>query len=122
MDGLHPSKYLYQVARDNIDGKISHDKVYETLHKYYQTDVGGIQGEDTKEADLVSNRIAELLGNPSFTFAPTALLNIHKYLFRDVLPDAWVGKIRTEDITKREDAACAGPTIGGDVGIPRGQV
>lgn len=70
VDGLRPSKYLYQVARENIDGKLSHDKVYETLHKYYQTDAGRADGEGTKEADLVSNRIAELLGNPSFTFAP----------------------------------------------------
>lgn len=103
VDGLRPSKYLYQVARDNIDGKLTHDKVYETLHKYYETDAGRKQGDDTKEADLVSNRIAELLGNPSFTFAPPTLLNIHKYLFRDVLPDDWVGVVRSEDITKRED-------------------
>lgn len=108
VDGLRPSKYLYQVARENIDGKLSHDKVYETLHKYYQTDAGRADGEGTKEADLVSNRIAELLGNPSFTFAPTALLSIHKYLFQEVLPDTWVGKIRTEDITKCEDV------LGGD--------
>lgn len=103
VDGLRPSKYLYQVARDNIDGKLTHEKVYETLHKYYETDAGRKQGDDTKEADLVSNRIAELLGNPSFTFAPPTLLNIHKYLFRDVLPDDWVGVVRSEDITKRED-------------------
>lgn len=102
VDGLQPSKYLYQVARDNIDGKLSHAKVYEILHKYYQTDAGHAQGENTKEADLVSNRIAELLGNSSFTFAPPTLMNIHKYLFQDVLPDEWVGKVRSEDITKKE--------------------
>ncbi|MBP9999460.1 MAG: Fic family protein [Proteobacteria bacterium] len=102
VDGLQPSKYLYQVARDNIDGKLSHAKVYESLHKYYQTDAGHAQGENTKEADLVSNRIAELLGNSSFTFAPPTLMNIHKYLFQDVLPDEWVGKVRSEDITKKE--------------------
>lgn len=102
VDGLRPSQYLYQVARDNIDGKLTHAKVYETLHKYYQTDAGHAQGEDTKEADLVSNRIAELLGNSSFSFAPPTLMNIHKYLFQDVLPDEWVGKVRSEDIAKKE--------------------
>lgn len=103
VDGLRPSKYLYQVARDNIDGKLSHTKVYESLHKYYQSEKGISESADTKEADLVSNRIAELLGNPSFTFSPTALLSIHKYLFQDVLPNAWVGVVRSEDITKKED-------------------
>lgn len=104
VDGLTPSRYLYQVARDNIDGKITHADVAKSLHKYYQTDDGRAQAPDTMEADQVSNRIAELLGNPSFTFAPTTLLSIHEYLFRDSLPDEWVGRIRDKDITKPESA------------------
>lgn len=40
VDGLTPSRYLYQVARDNIDGKITHADVAKSLHKYYQTDDG----------------------------------------------------------------------------------
>ncbi len=104
VDGLAPSRYLYQVARDNIDGKITHADVAKSLHKYYQTDAGRAEAPDTMEADQVSNRIAELLGNPSFTFAPTTLLSIHEYLFRDSLPDEWVGRIRDKDITKPESA------------------
>lgn len=104
VDGLTPSRYLYRVARDNIDGKITHADVAKSLHKYYQTDDGRAQAPDTMEADQVSNRIAELLGNPSFTFAPTTLLSIHEYLFRDSLPDEWVGRIRDKDITKPESA------------------
>ncbi|MDR2770181.1 MAG: antitoxin VbhA family protein [Rickettsiales bacterium] len=30
VDGLTPSKYLYQVARENIEGKISMGEVYNT--------------------------------------------------------------------------------------------
>ncbi len=104
VDGLTPSRYLYQVARDNIEGKITHADVAKSLHKYYQTDDGRAEAPDTMEADQVSNRIAELLGNPSFTFAPTTLLSIHEYLFRDSLPDEWVGHIRDKDITKPESA------------------
>lgn len=104
VDGLTPSRYLYQVARDNIEGKITHADVAKSLHKYYQTDGGRAEKPDTMEADQVSNRIAELLGNPSFTLAPTTLLSIHEYLFRDSLPDEWVGRIRDKDITKPESA------------------
>lgn len=104
VDGLTPSRYLYQVARDNIEGKITHADVAKSLHKYYQTDDGRTEAPDTMEADQVSNRIAELLGNPSFTFAPTTLLSIHEYLFRDSLPTEWVGRLRDKDITKAESA------------------
>ncbi|MCM1294040.1 MAG: Fic family protein [Muribaculaceae bacterium] len=104
VDGLTPSRYLYQVARDNIEGKITHADVAQSLYKYYQTDDGRAQAPDTMEADHVSNRIAELLGNPSFTFSLTTLLSIHEYLFRDSLPDEWAGRIRDKDITKAEGA------------------
>lgn len=104
VDGLQPSRYLYRVARDNIEGRLTHADVAESLHKYYQTDNGRAEAPDTMEADQVSNRIAELLGNPSFTFAPTTLLSIHEYLFRDSLPAEWVGRIRDKDITKAEPA------------------
>jgi fido (protein-threonine AMPylation protein) len=103
VDGLTPSEYLIETAKENIDGKISHAEVRERLHKYYQTEDGIKQGEDVKEADLVSERISDLLGNPSFTFSPITLLGIHEYLFQETLPPDWVGQIRTKDITKSED-------------------
>ena len=70
VDGLTPSRYLYQVARDNIEGKLSHDEVHQSLRQYYRTPEGDELGIEYWEADTVSNRIAELLSNSSFTFAP----------------------------------------------------
>lgn len=104
VDGLKPSKYLYKVARDNIEGKIDHDTVHDTLRRYYQTVDGQKEKLGTEEADLVSNRIAELLGHQqSFVFSPSMLMSIHKYLFKDVLQSDWVGVFRKQDITKKED-------------------
>ena len=100
VDGLTPSRYLYQVARDNIEGKLSHDEVHQSLRQYYRTPEGDELGIEYWEADTVSNRIAELLSNSSFTFAPTTLLSIHKYLFNAALPEHWVGNVRTKDIIK----------------------
>ena len=103
VDGLTPSRYLYQVARDNIEGKLSHDEVHQSLRQYYRTPEGDELGIEYWEADTVSNRIAELLSNSSFTFAPTTLLSIHKYLFNAALPEHWVGNVRTKDIIKAEN-------------------
>lgn len=36
VDGLTPSRYLYQVTRDNIEGKLSHDEVHQSLRQYYR--------------------------------------------------------------------------------------
>ena len=103
VDGLTPSRYLYQVARDNIEGKLSHDEVHQSLRQYYRTPEGDELGIEYWEADTVSNRIAELLSNSSFTFAPTTLLSIHKYLFNAALPEHWVGNVRAKDIIKAEN-------------------
>jgi fido (protein-threonine AMPylation protein)/predicted DNA-binding protein (UPF0251 family) len=55
---------------------------------------------DTMEADIVSVRIAELLGEKAFQFSPITLQNIHRRLFTGVFDHA--GEIRTYNITKKE--------------------
>lgn len=37
VDGLKPSKYLYKIAAQNIEGKISLDEPHKILHAYYES-------------------------------------------------------------------------------------
>lgn len=107
VDGLTPSKYLYKIARDNIEGKISMPEVYKHLDEYQKTPEGKAEGADKWEANRVSAHITEILADQSFTFAPTTLTAIHDRLFYDVYPDI-AGRIRKFNITKDEDI------LGGD--------
>jgi fido (protein-threonine AMPylation protein) len=102
VDGLTPSKYLVELARENIEGKISKPELYKKLDSFYKSDEGRALSADKKEADRVSARIDDLLADSSFTFAPTTLFAIHDYLFREVYPDL-AGKIRKYNITKDEE-------------------
>ena len=56
--------------------------------------------KNTKEADIVSTRIAKLLGEKTFQFSPAEWLAIHRRLFEGVFTHA--GKIRQYNITKKE--------------------
>jgi fido (protein-threonine AMPylation protein) len=102
VDGLTPSKYLYTVARENIEGKISIAEAYKKIDAHYKTAEGKAEGADKEEVARVSARITELLSDPSFSFAPTTLFAIHDFLFREVHPDL-AGKIRKYNITKDEE-------------------
>ncbi len=53
VDGLEPSKYLYQLMDDNINGKLTFEEVEQLLYSHHS--VGTDAGE--READLVSRRI-----------------------------------------------------------------
>ena len=96
VDGLTPSKYLYQLADENINGKLTFQEIEELLYDYHKED----SHSDTKEADIVSKRIAEILSEPAFSFRPTTMVSIHNHLFKDIMP--YAGKIRTVNLTKQE--------------------
>ena len=101
VDGLKTSAYLLDAAKDHIEGNISIHEVQKRIHSYYEERQGKISGgEDTQEADLVSARIAELLGEKTFQFSPAEWMSIHRRLFDGVFDHA--GKIRTYNITKKE--------------------
>ena len=55
---------------------------------------------ESKEADVVSSRIAMILGETAFTFSPSAWKRIHGRLFEGLIESA--GSYRTYNITKRE--------------------
>ncbi len=101
VDGLKTSAYLLDTAKEHIEGKITIDDVQQRIQSYYEERSGSIETEDgTKEADIVSARIAKLLGEKSFQFSPIEWLSIHRRLFEGVFEHA--GQIRTYNITKKE--------------------
>jgi len=105
VDGLTPSAYLIETAKENIEGKITIDEVKYRIDNYYkqQNSKKLIDGDRTEEADKVSANITELLSEQTFSFSPAELLSIHKRLFTGVESiRVKVGKIRDYNITKNE--------------------
>jgi len=101
VDGLTPSDYLLEVAKKNIEGKISLNKAQELIDSYYESKTERSDDkDDTEEADKVSARIAQILSEKSFNFSPSFLIAIHKRLFEGVFKHA--GEIRKYDISKKE--------------------
>ncbi len=100
VDGLVPSDYLIETAKKNIEGDITIKEVQERIESYYQQQPQQTHHERTEEADKVSTRIAEILGELTFTFSPTEYLHIHKRLFQGIYDFA--GKYREYNITKKE--------------------
>ena len=101
VDGLKTSSYLLDTAKEHIEGKISIDEAQKRIQSYYEERTDRKETEDeTKEADIVSSRITQLLGEKTFQFSPAEWMTIHRRLFEGVFDHA--GKIRTYNITKKE--------------------
>lgn len=101
VDGLKPSKYLKEKARQHIEGDITIDEVKQLVDSYYKSKVARSSSEDrTEEADKVSARITEILSENTFTFSPIEYLAIHRHLFEGIFSHA--GQIRDYNITKNE--------------------
>ena len=103
VDGLTPSKYLYETAKRNIDGEITIEQAKQLIDSYYETRQGRTEDEDdAEEADKVSVRIREILAEKTFSFTPDLLLSIHKRLFTGVFYKVKDGHFRDYNISKRE--------------------
>ncbi|HAO08935.1 MAG TPA: cell filamentation protein Fic [Chryseobacterium sp.] len=101
VDGLKPSEYLIETAKQNIEGDITIEEVKQRIDSYYKQHPTTSPDEDrTEEADKVSARIAEILSEQTFTFSPAEYLTIHRRLFKGIYKFA--GKIRDYNITKKE--------------------
>lgn len=101
VDGLKTSEYLLDTAKDHIEGKIDIATAQKRIESYYkQSDNRKAIEENTKEADIVSARIAALLGEKTFQFSPAEYKEIHRKLFTGVFDKA--GQIRPYNITKNE--------------------
>ena len=102
VDGLKPSAYLLETARENIEDKITINEVQRRIDNYYkqQSNRKNIEAERTEEADKVSARITEILSNNTFSFSPLEYIEIHHRLFKGIYKFA--GKIRDYNISKEE--------------------
>ena len=100
VDGLTPSNYLIETARQNIEGDITIEEVKQRLDSYYKQHPSKTDEDRTEEADKVSARIAEILSEQTFTFSPAEYISIHRRLFQGIYKFA--GKIRDYNITKQE--------------------
>jgi fido (protein-threonine AMPylation protein)/predicted transcriptional regulator len=102
VDGLIPSQYLVENAKENIEGKITIEEVKYRIDNYYkqQSDRKGIEDNRTEEADKVSARITEILLEKTFSFSPVELVTIHRRLFTGIYDFA--GILRNYNITKAE--------------------
>lgn len=100
VDGLKPSEYLIDTAKQNIEGNISIEEVKQRIDSYYKQHPIKEPENRTEEADKVSARIAEILSEQTFTFSPAEYLTIHRRLFQGIYSHA--GKIRDYNITKKE--------------------
>ena len=102
VDGLTPTEYLVETARRNIEGEITLAESRQLVSDYHKAKkrAGGDSADRSAEADFVSQHIAEVLSEDSFTFSPEELVSIHRRLFEGVLEFA--GRIRDYDITKNE--------------------
>jgi len=99
-DGLTPSAYLVETAKQNIEGEITIYEVHERLDGYYKTKPVRAAGDRTEEADKVSARIAEILSEKAFSFSPAEYISMHRRLFTGIYEFA--GKIRDYNISKSE--------------------
>ena len=101
VDGLKPSEYLLDTAKEHIEGNIDINEAKHRINSYYKELNGRrVQEEGSEEADKVSVRITEILSEIAFNFAPTELINIHKRLFTGIYELA--GKYRDYNFTKDE--------------------
>ncbi len=100
VDYLKPSSYLNELADKNIEGKLSNQEIEDLLYTYYEKETPAERERRTKECDIVSNRIVELLNYDGISLTPASLKSLHRYLFHDIYQDA--GEFRTVNISKKE--------------------
>lgn len=105
VDGLKPSKYLYELSEQNISGELPIQIVGKKLGEYYK-ETSDQERTETMECDVVSARIVELLSVGTISLIPAALKSIHRYLFDGIYDFA--GQFRQYNITKAE------PVLQGD--------
>ncbi|TNU96135.1 cell filamentation protein Fic [Eggerthella lenta] len=105
VDGLKPSPYLRELARDHVLGVRGLDETGSMIRLYHARQEAARNDElaREREADLVSQRIVELLNSGAFALMPDMLAVIHGMLFQDLDPAVYrPGEYKTEALQKRE--------------------
>ena len=99
VDGLKTSDYLKSTAKKNIEGEITISEAGKLIESYYSESKEN-DTDRTKEADIVSVRIAAILSERAFTFSVSQYIGIHRRLFEGIYSHA--GIIRDYNISKKE--------------------
>ena len=105
VDNLTPSKYMVELATENIIGKKSYEIVENEIKQYYEKADKNKIDKDEKEADEVSVRIVKILNDKAFTFNYLTLKQYHKMLFENIeigIDEKYIGEFRDYNITKKE--------------------
>lgn len=111
VDGLQVSPYLQELADGYIAGTHTLAQTGELVRAKYHSSTASDEAADgsSQEADLVSQRIAELLEARTFALVPDLLAYIHRTLFQDLDDAAFKpGQFKTERLVKQE------PILNGD--------
>lgn len=100
VDGLKVSSYLRDNVAKYVRGEQPLTQTGELIRAYHTSG----EAPSSLEADLVSQRIAELLASKAFCLDALFLPYIHKYLFQDL--DASIyhpGEFKHERMVKQEE-------------------
>lgn len=98
VDGLRPSDYLLEIAKQNVKCEHSLKECHRLINSHYSSAIDHALRE--KEADVASINIVDILTANSLSFSADAFIMVHRKIFDGVFKDA--GVLRTFDITKRE--------------------
>lgn len=103
VDNLVPSKYMVNLAEENIKGNKDYNVIDNEIRKYYGKQENINKGE--QEADEVSLRIVKILNDKAFTFNYLTLKQYHKKLFENIeigINPKYIGEFRDYNISKKE--------------------
>lgn len=90
VDGLRTSEKLLALAKKNIADELTDEEVLDAIENF---------GDD---ADIAAARFFYLISKKRFTLEYETLIDIHKFIFRDLSDDA--GKLRRKYMSKKEIA------------------
>lgn len=100
VDGLQVSRYLRVQSQSYVRGEKSLGEVGALVRAHHASE----KDREHLEADLVSQRIAELLSRGAFHLSTDMLVRIHSYLFQDLDPAVYhPGDFKTERMIKQEE-------------------
>lgn len=105
VDNLKPSKFMIDLAIENICGKKTYNDVENEIQAYYDKNIEKNKNLNQQEADLVSLRLVQLLSDKSFRFDYNTYRMYHKYLFNGLdigISKKYIGIFRDYNISKSE--------------------
>ena len=100
VDNLTVSSYVCERADAYISGEKTLAETGQLIRSYHSHN----NASEHAEADLVSQRIVELLARATFYLAPELLSHIHAYLFQDMDKNVYhPGEFKSERMIKQEE-------------------